>query len=61
MLSRPGHGECTVWLFFLDEQAARYTRFQYFLGPEFDLGEGEVTDTFELLDTCESIAYAMSL
>jgi hypothetical protein len=47
--------------FFLDEQAARYTRFQYFLGPEFDLGEGEVTDTFELLDTCESIAYAMSL
>jgi hypothetical protein len=46
MLSNPGRGDCTVWLFW-DEQAAKYTQLQYFLGTEFDVGDdSEVTDTF---------------
>jgi hypothetical protein len=60
MLSSPGRGECTVWLFW-DEQAATYTQLLYFLGPEFELGENEVTDTFELLGTSEGTVYAQSL
>jgi hypothetical protein len=61
MLSSPEFGDCTVALFW-DEKVHKYTQLRYFLGSKFDIGdEGEVTDTFELLDTGEGIVYAHSL
>jgi hypothetical protein len=61
MLSSPEFGDCTVALFW-DEKVDKYTQLRYFLGSKFDIGdEGEVTCTFELLDTGEGIVYAHSL
>jgi hypothetical protein len=58
MLSSPEFGECIVALFW-NEQAAKHTKLQFFLGPEFDIGDdSEITDTFELLGTHEGTIYA---
>jgi hypothetical protein len=58
MLSSPDFGECTVALFW-DEQAAKHTKLQFFLGPEFDIcDDSQVTDTFDLLGIREGIIHA---
>jgi hypothetical protein len=61
LLSDPDATECTVALFW-DEQSAKFTKFQFFLGLEVDgCRDTGLSDTFEILDGHKGIIQAQRL
>jgi hypothetical protein len=59
LLSSPDAGECVVALSW-DNEVAKYTKLQFFLGPDFDsCDDREILNTFELLNLHESTALAL--